>query len=397
MPRISRRTLEHEPITVIFPSTALSLSGERFSVHYRLAAAGEGQAVAIARGICLEQTVELPDELLAEGAIKAHVVGRIEALQGAGPGRFGATISYAVECAAGELPQLLNVVFGNTAMQPGIRVQQLDLPASLLQALPGPRFGRAGIRALLGVAERPLLGTALKPMGLDVAGLAGLAYQMALGGIDIIKEDHGLTDQPFAPFVERVPRCAEAVARANRQTGYRCLYVPNVTAPADQIVLRARQAKAWGAGGVMLAPGLAGWDALRLLAGDDGLALPILSHPAWLGSYAMSPEHGVAHRVLYGQLPRLAGADATIFVNYGGRFSFSQDDCRAIVEATEQDMDYLPPILPIPAGGMTLGRLPEMAAFYGREAVFLIAGGLYGHGPDLLASSREFRRIVERL
>jgi ribulose-bisphosphate carboxylase large chain len=389
--------LEHEPITVIFPSIALSLSGERFVVHYRLAAAGEGQALAVARGICLEQTVELPAELLAEDDIKAQVVGRIEALQAAGPGRYDAAISYAVECAAGELTQLLNVVFGNTAMQPGIRVQRLDLPASLMQALPGPRFGRAGIRALLGVAGRPLLGSALKPMGLDAAGLAGLAYQMALGGIDIIKEDHGLTDQPFAPFAERVPRCAEAVARANRQTGYRCLYAPNVTAPADQIVPRARQAKAWGAGGVMLAPGLAGWDALRLLAGDDALALPILSHPAWLGSYAITPEHGVAHRVLYGQLPRLAGADATIFVNYGGRFSFSQDDCRAIVQATGQALDPLAPILPIPAGGMTLDRLPEMAAFYGREAVFLIAGGLYGHGPDLLASSREFRRIVERL
>ena len=97
---------------------------------------------------------------------------------------------------------------------------------------PGPRFGRAGIRALLDVADRPLLGTALKPMGLSAADLADLAYQLALGGVDIIKEDHGLTDQPFAPFDERVPRCAEAVALANRQTGYRCLYVPNITAPA---------------------------------------------------------------------------------------------------------------------------------------------------------------------
>ena len=108
-------------------------------------------------------------------------------------------------------------------MQPGIRVLRLDLPPSLLQQFKGPRFGREGLRALLGVADRPLLGTALKPMGLPAADLADLAYQLALGGVDIIKEDHGLTDQPFAPFAERVPRCAEAVARANRQTGYRCL------------------------------------------------------------------------------------------------------------------------------------------------------------------------------
>ena len=60
-------------------------------------------------------------------------------------------------------------------------------------------------------------------------------------------------------------------------------------------------------------------------------------------------------------------------------------------------MGDLQPIFPIPAGGMTMSRLPELAEFYGREAIFLIAGGLYSHGPDLAESSREFRRVVERL
>lgn len=382
---------------MIFPATRLALSGERFTVYYRLVAGDEASARTVALGICLEQTVETSDELLADDDIRGHVVGRIEMLEAADRGHFDAAISYAVECAAGELTQLLNVIFGNTAMQPGIRVLRLDLPESILRQFRGPRFGRAGIRALLDVADRPLLGTALKPMGLSAADLADLAYQLALGGVDIIKEDHGLTDQPFAPFDERVPRCAEAVALANRQTGYRCLYVPNITAPAHQLRARARQAKDAGAGGVMVAPGLVGWDALRLLAEDDTLALPILSHPAWLGTFAISPEQGVAHHVIYGQLPRLAGADATIFVNYGGRFAFSPDDCRGIVEATGEPMGQLKPSFPIPAGGMTLSRLSEMTEFYSREAIFLIAGGLYSHGPDLVATGREFRRLAEQI
>jgi ribulose-bisphosphate carboxylase large chain len=381
---------------MIFPKTSLTLSGERFTVRYRIVADDKAEARAIARGICLEQTVEVPEELLAEDDIRAHVIGRIETLEAAEPGCYDVALSYAVECAAGELTQLLNVIFGNTAMQPGIRVLHLDLPARLLEQLRGPRFGRDGIRALLRVFNRPLLGTALKPMGLPAADLADLAYNLALGGIDIIKEDHGLTDQPFAPFAERVPRCAEAVARANRETGRRCLYMPNVSAPADKVSARARQARDWGAGGVMAAPGLIGWDALRLLAEDDSLALPVLCHPAWLGTYAISPKAGVAHCALYGQLPRLAGADATIFVNHGGRFSFSPADCCEIVEASGEPMGSFKPIFPVPAGGMTLSRLPEMAEFYGREAVFLIAGGLYAHGPDLVQSAREFRRMVER-
>jgi ribulose-bisphosphate carboxylase large chain len=382
---------------VIFPKTTLTLSGERFTVAYRLVAPDAAKAGAAAHGICLEQTVETPDELLADDDLRGQVVGRIEALDAVGPGCFDAIISYAVETTAAELTQLLNVIFGNSAMQPGIRVLRFDLPLSLMRQFRGPRFGRNGIRSLVGVTDRPLLGTALKPMGLPPADLANLAYQLALGGVDIIKEDHGLTDQTFAPFAERVPRCAEAVARANRQTGYRCLYVPNVTAPADQIARRAAQARDWGAGGIMVAPGLAGWDILRVLAEDDALSLPILSHPAWLGTFAVSPEHGLAHHVVFGQLPRLAGADATIFVNHGGRFAFNRADCQGIVDATGQPMGLLKPIFPVPAGGMTLSRLPEMADFYGREAVFLIAGGLYAHGPDLVESSRQFRELAEHL
>ncbi|MEA3336272.1 MAG: RuBisCO large subunit C-terminal-like domain-containing protein [Chloroflexota bacterium] len=381
---------------MIFPETSLSLSGERFGVCYRLVAETQAKARAKAYGICLEQTVEIPDSLLADDDIRAHLVGRIEALEAAGEERYDATISYPIEAAAGELTQLLNVVFGNSAMHPGIKVLHLDLPESLLMQFHGPRFGREGIRSLLGVTDRALLCTALKPMGLGASDLADLAYKLALGGIDIIKEDHGLTGQSFAPFSERVPRCAEAVQRANRETGYCCLYVPNVTAPADQIVARAFKARGSGAGGIMVAPGLVGWDSVRILAQNSALGLPILSHPAWLGTFAIHPDQGLSHRVVFGQLPRLAGADATIFVNFGGRFSFSRADCRGIVEATAADMGPLKPIFPIPAGGMTLDRLPELSRFYGKEAIFLIAGALYGQGPDLVASSRQFRRLVEQ-
>ncbi|HXV41768.1 MAG TPA: RuBisCO large subunit C-terminal-like domain-containing protein, partial [Anaerolineae bacterium] len=316
-----------------FPPT--SLSGDRFTVIYRLVGVDEVDIRAKIKGICLEQTVELPQELLPDDDIRAGVVGRLESLQRLEANYFEAAISYAIETTGFELPQLLNVMFGNTSMQPHIRVERLELPASLLQAFKGPRFGRVGLRKLVNAPARPLLCTALKPMGLPVKDLAHLAYQFALGGIDLIKDDHGLANQPFHPFYERVRRCAAAVNEANQKTGYNCLYVPNITAPAHQIVERAFFAKEAGAGGVMLIPGLAGLDMLRLLAEDDSFGLPVISHPAYWGSYVTHPRQGVSHEVTYGQLPRLAGADATIFVNYGGRFSFSQEDCQRIIKGTE--------------------------------------------------------------
>ena len=380
---------------MIFPPTSLPLSGDRFTVIYRLAGADELDVRAKIKGICLDQTVELPEELLLADDIRAEIVGRLESLQRLEANYFEAAISYAIESSGFELPQLLNVMFGNTSMQPYIRVERLELPASLLQAFKGPRFGRAGLRKLVNAPARPLLCTALKPMGLPVKDLAHLAYQFALGGIDLIKDDHGLANQPFHPFHERVRQCAAAVNEANQQTGYHCLYVPNITAPAHQIVERAFFAKEAGAGAVMLIPGLAGLDMLRLLVEDDSFGLPVISHPAYWGSYVTSSRQGVSHEVTYGQLPRLAGADATIFVNYGGRFSFSQEDCRRIVKGTEDLLGQLKPIFPIPGGGMTLARLPEMLQFYGHEVIFLIAGGLYAQGPDLVENCRQFRALVD--
>jgi ribulose-bisphosphate carboxylase large chain len=380
-----------------FPETYLNLSGERFVVHYQVRAIDASEARSRVQGICLEQTVEVPETLLGQDDLREQIVGRVESLVETAPGYYQAAISYAIETTAFEFTQFLNVIFGNTAMQKGIRVLQLAVPDSLLKQFPGPRFGQVGLRRLIAVDSRPLLCTALKPMGLGSAELAVFAYQLALGGVDIIKEDHGLTDQPFARFSDRVARCAEAIQRANKQTGYHCLYVPNITAPADQLLMHADEAKRLGAGGVMIAPGLAGWDAIRLLAADDDFALPIFSHPAWLGTLVHGPDHGLSHKVILGQLPRLAGADATIFVNYGGRFPFSQQDCWDIVLGATSPLGSYPPIFPVPAGGMSLAHLPDMYSFYGSQVIFLIAGDLYAYGPDLVANAGQFRRQVEEL
>ncbi|HTG00135.1 MAG TPA: RuBisCO large subunit C-terminal-like domain-containing protein [Nitrospirota bacterium] len=368
-------------------------SGDRFSVRYRLRGS-EQEARAKAEDICIEQTVEFPADEVPPGVIRDHVFGRIERFERIDPEAFEAVISYAVEIAAGELTQLLNVIFGNSSIKPGIRVQHIDLTEPLLAAFKGPRFGIQGLRQLLGIPERPLLSTAIKPMGLSCTELADLAYQFALGGMDMIKDDHGLTNQCCAPFEERVARCAEAVQRASKETGQPSLYIANITAPNAEVIKRARFAKAAGAGGLMVAPGLIGYDLMRELADDETIGLPILSHPALQGSF-VTGQGGMSHGVIFGQLARLAGADATIFPNFGGRFSFSREECRNITEAAGEPMGHLRKIFPAPGGGMSLERVPEMLAIYGRDLIFLIGGGLFKHGPDLVESCRYFRKMVE--
>jgi len=370
-----------------------NLSGERFRVVYRLAGS-EADAAQTARTIANEQTVEFPDAVVPDGDIRDQVMGRVEALDADASDGWLATISYAVETAGSDLPQLLNVVMGLTSLLTTVRAERIDLPDSLLDRFNGPRFGIEGLREVVGVWDRPLLSTALKPMGLSSEHLADLAYRCALGGLDILKDDHGITDLPFSPFEERVPRIAEAVARANAETGYNCIYAANITASADRIVERAYQAQDAGAGALMLSPALTGFDALRMLADDPDIDLPLLSHPTFGGSNVAGDSASFSHRLYYGQFLRLAGADVSVYANTGGRFPVSVADSHGAAAGCREPMGSLKPIFPMIGGGMTLDRGHALRAEYGIEAIFLVGGGLHTAGPDLTATVRRFVELV---
>ncbi len=368
---------------------------ERFTVVYHIRG-NKSDALEKAKIICLEQTVELPEELVVDDMIRDWIVGQIDQFFQVREGIFEAQISYAVETSAYELTQLLNIIFGNTSIKAGIRVEHLEFSESILAKFSGPRFGTQGIRKLVGVYEKPLLCAALKPMGKSAREIAQLAYEFALGGIDVIKDDHGLTDQPFCPYNDRVETCVAAIEKANRETGGHCLYMPHITASVQDIMERARFARKIGAGGLLICPGLTGFDAMRALAEDEDVNLPIMSHPAFLGCMVTSPENGFAHAVIFGQLQRLAGADISVYPNYGGRFGFTREECDSISKSCRARMGNYLPIFPSPGGGMTMEKVPDMLDLYGHDVLFLMGRGLYGRSPDLAENVRYFLSLVGR-
>ncbi|MCP4606544.1 MAG: ribulose 1,5-bisphosphate carboxylase large subunit [Proteobacteria bacterium] len=370
-------------------SQSLNLSREYFKAVYHLTGTHK-EAASEAQEICLEQTVEFPKDLIKRKDIEEQIVGRLASLERMNSNLYEAVIEFPVEVAGVELTQLLNVLFGNVSIKPGICLKRFSLSGGLLENYKGPRFGRHGLRNLLNAPVRPLLGTAIKPMGLSPEDLADLAYKFSLGGIDIIKDDHGLSDQSFCRFDERVKRCSEAVNKANEKTGHRSLYFPNITAPADEIMDRACTARDAGAGGLVISPGLTGLDTMRCIADNDELNMPVLSHPAMQGAFTVHPNEGISHGALYGQINRLSGADACIFPNYGGRFFFTPADCRDIADSTTLAMGEIKSIFPVPAGGMSLDRIPELLEFYGNDVILLIGGDLHRHGDDLVENCHRF-------
>lgn len=113
------------------------------------------------------------------------------------------------------MTELMNMLFGNTSLQPGIRLMSFELPDSMYRHYPGPKFGRQGIRELCGIEKGPILMSALKPLGRSVKDFGETAYKLALGGCPLIKDDHSLFNQSYAPFKDRVKACVDSVNNAN--------------------------------------------------------------------------------------------------------------------------------------------------------------------------------------
>lgn len=330
---------------------------------------------SIADVIRVEQTIEFPYDL-APSWIQDEVVGKVEEITSSDKTNHLISISYNPDTAGGELTQLLNVLWGNTSLFPGVKIVDLELPNIFLAKFKGPRFGISGLRTMFKAETRPLLTTALKPMGSDPATLAEMARTLALAGFDLIKDDHSLANQPWATWRERVTLISRAVREANEITGGNSAYAPSLNLPFDQVRDAAYAAKELGAGALLILPGITGFDSLRVLAADDSLALPIQGHPAMLGSLVTSKQEGIAHGIVFGTLMRLAGADISIFPNMGGRFSFNREQCLNIAEKSRDELGTFKPNWIAPAGGMTLEMIPEMVQMYGKDMAFLIGGAL---------------------
>jgi ribulose-bisphosphate carboxylase large chain len=345
---------------------------ERIYVTYKFV--GEDPK-AIADVIRAEQTIEFPFELAAKW-IQDEVVGKVEEISSIDKNNHLITISFNPDVTGGELNQFLNVLWGNVSLFPGVKIVELKLPDLLIEKFKGPRFGITGLRKLFDAQTRPLISTALKPMGSDAKTLAEMARTLALAGFDLIKDDHSLANQPWATWKERVTFVARAVQEANAITGRHTAYAPSLNLPFDQISDAAHTAKELGAGALLILPGITGFDSLRKIASDDSIALPIQGHPAMLGSLLTSKFEGISHGIVLGTLMRLAGADISIFPNIGGRFSFSQEQCLDITDRSREKLGNLKPLLVAPAGGMSLERIPEMVEMYGKDSALLIGGAL---------------------
>jgi ribulose-bisphosphate carboxylase large chain len=348
-----------------------------------------GHIAARAEGIAVEQSVEMPLAAISDRTILETIVGRVEAITELSDGLFEVRVGLSLSTTGMEAGQLFNMLFGNTSLHPDVMLKDAIFPDELVAAFAGPRHGISGLRKRVGAGARALTSSALKPQGSSARELAELARQLARGGLDFIKDDHGLADQVYSPFAERVPRIAEAVREARAGDGGRTCYLPSLSGNLDQLRRQVELARAEGVDAVLIAPMVTGVSAFHTIVRENP-DIAFMTHPSMAGAARIAPP------LLLGKLFRLLGADATVFPNHGGRFGYSQDECRELANAALAPWADFPATVPVPAGGMTLDRVAEMLEFYGRDVIVLIGGGLLSAGPRITQETAAFVDAVAR-
>ena len=366
----------------------MSQTENTFEVTYELHIEKGINAFKVAEGICLEQTVEVDRVLVRNSFISESVVGQIVELEPLDMGKYRLNVTYNWDITAGTIPQFMNVLYGNISMKPNIRVVDFKGDHAMF---PGPRFGIEGLRKIFRESHQPLVCSPLKPVGLPPRDLAEMAYKMALGGLHIVKDDHSLNDQPFCPFEERVKRVQEAVLKANHETGGNCVYLPNFGPDRENFENHLRILKENEIKGLLVSPLLIGLDTLRFLAKHENFFL--MAHPSLSGGMILHETHGVRPGLLLGKLFRMLGADASIYGNIGGRFSFDLETCKDINYELRCEHDRFKATFPVPAGGMALNNIKQMKKFYGKDLILLIGGALL-QSDDLTEGARQFRKAA---
>ena len=184
-------------------------TSDRILATYRITAS-ESESRVRAEALATEQSVEMPLAAIGDERVLKEIVARVESIK-PHAGDFEVVLGIAPATTGNEASQLVNMLFGNCSLQPEVKLIDVVFPAGFEKAFPGPRFGIEGIRTITGVRGRALTCTALKPQGSTVESLAHLARTFALAGIDVVKDDHGIANQAFSPFAERVPAVQKAI------------------------------------------------------------------------------------------------------------------------------------------------------------------------------------------
>ncbi|MGD8621938.1 MAG: RuBisCO large subunit C-terminal-like domain-containing protein [Anaerolineales bacterium] len=295
-----------------------------------------------------------------------------------------------------QIPMLLASVMGNISAFGKLKLVDLRFPEKFVQGFPGPKFGIEGMRKLLSTPKRPQINIMIKPCaGWSPQWGADTFRDIALGGVDIVKDDELIADAEYNRIEERLPLFVEAERQAFEETGERTLYAINITDTLPQALDNAKRAIELGANCLMINVYATGFPVLRALAEDPEINVPLLAHPDVVGAWYMSPDHGISAQLLLGKLARLCGADMVVYQHYAGKVPITKDNCIHIGRQLTFPFYDVKAAWPMPAAGVHPHTVESLVEDFGLDVMVGAGGPVHGHPMGTTAGARAFRQAVE--
>ncbi len=307
-------------------------------------------------------------------------------------------IAYPIELFEdGNMPNILSSVAGNVfglkALK-NLRLLDIQFPKELLDGFYGPAYGIKGIRKLLKVEKRPLVGTIIKPkLGLKTVDHAKVAYDAWYGGCDVVKDDENLSSQTFNPFEARLTKTLESRDRAEKETGERKVYMINITAETDTMIERAQAVEDQGGRYVMVDILTCGWSALQTLRNQE-FKLVIHAHRAGHAAFTKNPLHGIAMKPI-ATVARIIGVDQLHVGTVVGKMSETKAEVVENIEACKTEMGEINPVLPVASGGLHPRLVPALLETFGNDVVIQAGGGIHGNPLGTVSGAKAMRQAVD--
>jgi ribulose-bisphosphate carboxylase large chain len=299
----------------------------------------------------------------------------------------------------GNMPNILSSIAGNVfglkALE-NLRLVDIVIPDVLLSSFKGPKFGIKGIRELLKVADRPLVGTIIKPkLGLKTIDHAKVAYDAWMGGCDVVKDDENLSSQDFNPFEDRLIKTLEVKDKAEEHTGERKVYMVNITAETNKMLDRAEFVQENGGKYVMVDILTCGFSALQTLR-DQNFNLVIHAHRAGHAAFTKKPKHGLAMKTI-AKVSRIIGVDQLHVGTVVGKMSETKEEVLDNITALKTDMAGFRKVMPVASGGLHPSLIPALIDTFGRDFIIQAGGGIHGHPSGTTAGATAMRQAVDAI
>jgi ribulose-bisphosphate carboxylase large chain len=290
-------------------------------------------------------------------------------------------VSWSIENFGYNLPVMVSTLQGNLyeiTQFTGLKLMDIELPASYGKRYDGPAFGIEGCRKLTNVQERPLIGTIIKPsIGLTLDQTAAIVKTLAEAGIDFVKDDELLSSSANSLFEDRVDAVMKVINAHADKIGKKIMFAFNISGEMDEMMKRYEKIVNSGGTCAMVSINSTGLSAVKKIC--DQRQLAIHAHRNGWGMMTRHPLLGIDFRA-YQKIWRLAGVDQLHVNGIQNKFWETDDSVVNSIEACLTKLFDHEKVLPVVSSGQWGGQAFETwRRTKTVDLLYMAGGGIMAH------------------